>query len=170
KPVYCSECFTSRGGGSVSDRTERRDQRPRFQDKKMFDAICATCGKRFELPFRPTEDRPVYCKDCFDKNGDFSNKSSKTSDQYKDQFDALNAKLDRILKILNPSVKEEKKDVVIERKEIKIEKKEKPKKSAVVAKKEKPKKSAVVAKKEKPKNLKKTASKKVAIKKKAVKK
>ena len=33
--------------------------------RPMFNAVCATCGKRCEVPFRPSGDRPVYCKECF---------------------------------------------------------------------------------------------------------
>jgi CxxC-x17-CxxC domain-containing protein len=166
KPVYCSECFTNRGGGQTSDRPERREyEKPRFQDKKMFDAVCATCGRKFELPFKPSEDRPVYCKDCFDKGADSSRSGAKAGDR--DQFEALNAKLDRILKILTPSVKEEKKEAAIEKKEIAIIKKEKPKKQlTAVAKKEKPKKETVAVKKE-VKKAKKVIVKKVVVKKKA---
>lgn len=28
-------------------------------------AICAECGKECEIPFKPSGDRPVYCKECF---------------------------------------------------------------------------------------------------------
>jgi CxxC-x17-CxxC domain-containing protein len=31
----------------------------------MHQATCATCGKSCEVPFRPTGERPVYCRDCF---------------------------------------------------------------------------------------------------------
>jgi len=33
--------------------------------REMFKATCAECGKPCEVPFRPSGDRPVYCKDCF---------------------------------------------------------------------------------------------------------
>ncbi len=39
-------------------------QAPR-RDRLLFEAICADCHKVCEVPFRPSEDRPVYCKDCF---------------------------------------------------------------------------------------------------------
>ena len=39
-----------------------RDSRP-----KMHDATCNKCGKRCQVPFRPTGERPVYCSDCFEK-------------------------------------------------------------------------------------------------------
>jgi CxxC-x17-CxxC domain-containing protein len=36
------------------------------QDKSpMNQATCADCGVKFELPFTPTSDKPVYCNDCF---------------------------------------------------------------------------------------------------------
>jgi len=36
-----------------------------LMDKKMFKAICADCGEECEIPFEPTEGRPVKCNDCF---------------------------------------------------------------------------------------------------------
>jgi len=33
--------------------------------KQMFTAVCASCRKPCEVPFRPTGDKPVYCNDCF---------------------------------------------------------------------------------------------------------
>ncbi|MBN2567731.1 hypothetical protein JXB02_06640 [Candidatus Woesearchaeota archaeon] len=38
------------------------------QDREMHKAICADCGKECEVPFKPTEGRPVYCRDCFQKH------------------------------------------------------------------------------------------------------
>lgn len=35
--------------------------------REMFKATCADCKKECEVPFKPREDRPVYCKDCFSK-------------------------------------------------------------------------------------------------------
>ena len=124
KPIYCSQCFTNHGGASRSERPERGGrERPRFGDRgdrPMFDATCDTCGKKFQLPFRPTGEKPVYCNDCFDREGGSSAKSvEKPTNQYKEQFEQLNAKLDRILKALTPDVpvKEEKKEVIVEKKE-----------------------------------------------------
>jgi CxxC-x17-CxxC domain-containing protein len=33
----------------------------------MHKAVCADCQKDCEIPFKPTGDRPVYCKECFSK-------------------------------------------------------------------------------------------------------
>jgi CxxC-x17-CxxC domain-containing protein len=38
-----------------------------YRERTLHRAICAECKKECEVPFRPTGDRPVYCKDCFSK-------------------------------------------------------------------------------------------------------
>ncbi|MBN1872034.1 MAG: hypothetical protein JW800_05615 [Candidatus Omnitrophica bacterium] len=35
------------------------------QSRPMYKVICADCGKDCEVPFRPSSERPVYCKECF---------------------------------------------------------------------------------------------------------
>ena len=37
------------------------------QNRKMYKAVCAECGKECEVPFEPTSDKPVYCQACFAK-------------------------------------------------------------------------------------------------------
>lgn len=34
-------------------------------EKMMFKATCGECRKSCEVPFRPSGDKPVYCRDCF---------------------------------------------------------------------------------------------------------
>ena len=36
--------------------------------REMHKATCADCGKETEVPFKPTEGRPVYCRDCYAKH------------------------------------------------------------------------------------------------------
>ena len=36
--------------------------------REMHKATCADCGKECEVPFQPTEGRPVYCRDCYTKH------------------------------------------------------------------------------------------------------
>jgi CxxC-x17-CxxC domain-containing protein len=50
-----------------SKRRDDRGGRDFGQRVQMFEAICAECGKKCEVPFRPTGDKPVYCTDCFAK-------------------------------------------------------------------------------------------------------
>lgn len=83
-------------------------------DRQMFKTTCSNCGKDCEVPFRPTNLKPVYCDDCFAKMGGgrsdrqdrprFSDRrpQSGNPDQYKGQFENLNIKLDKILRLLQP--------------------------------------------------------------------
>lgn len=33
--------------------------------RQMFPAVCASCGQQTEVPFKPSGNRPVYCRECF---------------------------------------------------------------------------------------------------------
>jgi CxxC-x17-CxxC domain-containing protein len=33
--------------------------------RQMYKATCSECGKETEVPFRPKEGLPVYCKECY---------------------------------------------------------------------------------------------------------
>jgi CxxC-x17-CxxC domain-containing protein len=35
------------------------------RERVLFDAICGDCRKNCKVPFRPSENRPVYCPECF---------------------------------------------------------------------------------------------------------
>jgi len=99
RPVFCSTCF-EKHGSTNSARPQRKDfQKSGFDNKRMFEAVCSKCGNKCEVPFRPTGGKPVYCSQCFDKG---SNTSGKSSDQFKQQFEILNSKLDAILKAIAP--------------------------------------------------------------------
>jgi CxxC-x17-CxxC domain-containing protein len=64
KPSICGGRPPIRGGGGKPGfGGPRREGGP-----ELFDATCATCGKATQVPFRPTGQRPVYCRDCFRKN------------------------------------------------------------------------------------------------------
>ena len=60
EPSRCPECRAAkkqqtRGGGGGFGRSQR----------EMFPAVCATCGKQTEVPFQPSGDKPVYCRECY---------------------------------------------------------------------------------------------------------
>ncbi len=38
------------------------------QPREMHDVTCSDCGTQTQVPFKPTEGRPVYCKACFEKH------------------------------------------------------------------------------------------------------
>lgn len=46
---------------------EQRQQNGAFNQRQLYKAVCADCSKDCEVPFKPTGDRPVYCKECFAK-------------------------------------------------------------------------------------------------------
>lgn len=33
--------------------------------RQMYPAVCSACGKQTEVPFKPSGDKPVYCRECF---------------------------------------------------------------------------------------------------------
>jgi len=126
KPVYCNDCFrrgedsgSGRSGRSGDRRSGGRDfGKAGFGEKRMYEATCAKCGSKCEVPFRPTSDKPVYCNDCFgeSKGRDFG---PKKPDQSKEQFEQLNKKLDKILRVLE--IISPKKIHIIKKSEVKTE-------------------------------------------------
>ena len=38
-----------------------------MEDRQMHTVTCADCGQETKVPFKPSGDRPVYCRDCFAK-------------------------------------------------------------------------------------------------------
>ncbi len=54
-PKRCKTCKTkraARGGPGGRERVESQ-------------ATCSQCGKETTVPFKPTQGRPVYCKECY---------------------------------------------------------------------------------------------------------
>ena len=67
-PKRCTECRRARkaernGSGSGNSNGNFSYRAPR----QMFPATCADCGKSTEVPFQPSQDKPVYCSDCYRK-------------------------------------------------------------------------------------------------------
>lgn len=64
KPSRCSDCRAARkasGGGRGRGDSYGGGRR----EREMFKATCSQCGGVAEVPFRPSGDKPVYCRDCF---------------------------------------------------------------------------------------------------------
>jgi CxxC-x17-CxxC domain-containing protein len=38
------------------------------EKREMHKVTCAKCNKETEVPFKPDGSRPVYCRECFQKN------------------------------------------------------------------------------------------------------
>lgn len=56
EPQRCRECRNIR-------KTNRNSQEGR--SREMFTVVCADCGVETQVPFQPTSDRPVYCRECY---------------------------------------------------------------------------------------------------------
>lgn len=39
--------------------------------REMYPAVCSDCGVETQVPFKPAEGRPVYCRDCLPKHRKF---------------------------------------------------------------------------------------------------
>jgi CxxC-x17-CxxC domain-containing protein len=53
-------------GGGMGGGGFNRAPRP---ERELFDVVCSSCGQATKVPFQPRGDRPVYCRDCFEKVG-----------------------------------------------------------------------------------------------------
>ena len=62
EPKRCPACRQAR----KAERYGSSGAGPR-QQRQMFPAKCAQCGKDTEVPFEPRGDKPVYCSDCYRK-------------------------------------------------------------------------------------------------------
>ena len=64
EPKRCRECREKRkseGGRGRDSGGYGAGRRPR----ESHEVVCAECGAPTTVPFKPTEGRPVYCRDCF---------------------------------------------------------------------------------------------------------
>lgn len=46
---------------------DRDDRNNNFRERSFTRVVCSDCNKECEVPFKPSGDRPVYCKECFAK-------------------------------------------------------------------------------------------------------
>lgn len=58
QPKRCKDCKRKRSPGKGKGASNQ------FQ-KQETTAICSGCGRQTTLPFRPTQGRPVFCRECF---------------------------------------------------------------------------------------------------------
>ena len=79
EPTRCADCRAARkaqrdGGGSSygsygsSYGSDYGSGGGRGQ-REMFSATCSSCGKEAQVPFQPSNDKPVYCSECFQQRG-----------------------------------------------------------------------------------------------------
>jgi CxxC-x17-CxxC domain-containing protein len=99
-------------GAAARLRTTRPAGRDR-EEMQKFDAVCSKCGKACQVPFRPSNTRPVYCKDCFgapqsakEKSNSFPIHEGKSVADLTRQIAAMNTKIDTMLRILQDGATE----------------------------------------------------------------
>jgi CxxC-x17-CxxC domain-containing protein len=54
EPKRCKNCKNKRQGGSAGG-----------QGKTETTTTCSQCGRETTVPFKPTQGRPVFCRECF---------------------------------------------------------------------------------------------------------
>jgi CxxC-x17-CxxC domain-containing protein len=74
---FATKGFTNEPGRCPACRSAKKDQRSGGRggynrggyqgrsERQMYPAKCATCGAETTVPFQPSGDKPVYCRDCY---------------------------------------------------------------------------------------------------------
>jgi CxxC-x17-CxxC domain-containing protein len=73
EPKRCRECREKRRADSPAPRAPRPPRGPGGgggggrggQARESYEAVCAACGATTTVPFKPSQGRPVYCRDCY---------------------------------------------------------------------------------------------------------
>lgn len=55
EPARCKDCRSAKKAAAKESR-------------EMYDVVCADCGAEAKVPFKPRNDRPVYCSNCFENH------------------------------------------------------------------------------------------------------
>ncbi len=64
RPVKCGDCF-KKGRPQGRNFNNRSFNDRGGGNRKDFKVTCADCGKETTVPFKPTQGKPVLCRDCF---------------------------------------------------------------------------------------------------------
>jgi CxxC-x17-CxxC domain-containing protein len=56
EPKRCKDCKSRRSQGPGQGNLQQRSETK---------TTCSQCGKETTVPFRPTQGRPVFCRECF---------------------------------------------------------------------------------------------------------
>lgn len=80
--LSCEECgqqftftkgeqeFYEEKGFTPPKRCQACRQAKKEASRQLTKVTCAECGKETEVPFVPSGDRPVYCRECFETKRD----------------------------------------------------------------------------------------------------
>ena len=56
EPKRCKEC-----------KARRQSRGSRAGERASHSVVCPECGRQATVPFKPTQGRPVYCRECFER-------------------------------------------------------------------------------------------------------
>jgi CxxC-x17-CxxC domain-containing protein len=71
EPKRCKACKAARaqGNGTGVNVVQRVETK----------TVCSQCGKETTVPFKPTQGRPVYCRECFQQRRTMTSPSAMAS-------------------------------------------------------------------------------------------
>lgn len=72
EPKRCKACKATRAqvaNGSAAPTVQRVETK----------TVCSQCGKETTVPFKPTQGRPVYCRECFQQRRSIGISSTATA-------------------------------------------------------------------------------------------
>ncbi len=141
--------FNRHRGGRQND---RRGGFNKNRERSMHSAVCDSCQQDCEVPFKPTNTKPIYCSSCFEKKGGgnrsndrrgggrdrgprFEKKDTENHKEILKGIKTLNYKLDELIKVLSPEEKEKTIEKKTAKKKPVIKKKAITKKKATTKKK-----------------------------------
>ena len=67
EPKRCPPCRQTRKAQQYGNNGNSYGNGSYRPSRQMFPVKCSECGKDTEVPFEPTNGRPVYCSDCYRK-------------------------------------------------------------------------------------------------------
>jgi len=57
--------------GEKHNMEEDNNGQNNFGNREMHKTTCSECGQECEVPFKPIEGKPVYCRECYRKKRNF---------------------------------------------------------------------------------------------------
>lgn len=65
-PVRCKECRNLKKANRNNGQNRNRQNRDN-RNRQMHTVRCSECGKPALVPFKPSNGKPVFCRDCYNK-------------------------------------------------------------------------------------------------------
>lgn len=65
EPGRCPACRAAKKDQNSGRNGNNRGFQGRSSEREMYPVVCHTCGANTTVPFQPSGDKPVYCRDCY---------------------------------------------------------------------------------------------------------